>query len=500
MLNNTMDIVILTSGPATRAGTAFHRNPSDHPNVYRTIGAYKIANVCRKEGLSTKVIDHIVHFSTEELIEALRIYIDDKTSILAISTTFVVSYGDMPENVIDAVSVISKEFPNLKIIMGGYYTYASRKISGFDTYAVITEYGEDIFRDVVNFICKNQPEPSFTIDFITKTNKLIKVYSTPLTHSHNIETDNFRFHPDDSIVKGEALPLEVSRGCIFKCKFCNHLLLGRGKLDYLRNFELIREELIYNYENWGTKAYYIICDTFNDTEYKMIEWHKMISTLPFKIKYTAYLRADLLDKFKDVPYLLKESGLISAFHGIESLNRPSALAVGKGWSGTRAREYIPELYHNIWKKEVFQSLSFIVGLPGETKESVRSTVDWFNENDLKHIIFQPLYLTNVKGVKNLSEFERDAEKYGYSFENKILSRAKLPNWKNDYWSLEEVVEFINTDIVPHLGKNHYLSSWLVVHYLGLGIPPAVTFDRKNYLRNDIVFNYLKEYKKLILKK
>ena len=501
-LNNIMDIVILTSGPATKAGDERRGLRTYHPTVYRTIGAYKIANVCRKEGLSTKVIDHVLHFSTEELIEALRIYIDDKTSILAISTTFVVSIGGMPENVINAIAVISKEFSNLKIIMGGYYTHVSRKISDFNTHAVITEYGEDIFRDVVNFICKNQPEPPFTIDFNTNTNKLIKVYSTPLTHSHNIETDNFRFHPDDNIVKGESLPLEVSRGCIFKCKFCNHLLLGRGKLDYLRNFELIREELIYNYENWGTQSYYVICDTFNDTEYKMIEWHKMISSLPFKIKYTAYLRADLLDKFKDVPYLLKESGLISAFHGIESLNRASALAVGKGWSGTRAKEYIPELYHNIWKKEVFQTLSFIVGLPGETKESVRSTLDWFNENNLQHIIFQPLYLTNIKGIKNQSEFERDSEKYGYSFDNTYAIQGKgiLSNWKNDYWSCEEVLEFLKTDIAPNLGKNHQLSSWLIVEYMGLGIPPSVTFNRKNRLRYDIIFDYLKEYKKLILKK
>jgi hypothetical protein len=234
----------------------------------------------------------------------------------------------------------------------------------------------------------------------------------------------------------------------------------------------------------------------------MIEWHKMISSLPFKIKYTAYLRADLLEKFKDVPYLLKDSGLISAFHGIESLNRESALAVGKGWSGTRARDYIPELYHDIWKKEVFQSLSFIVGLPGETRESVRSTLNWFNENDLQNIMFHPLYLNNTKGVKNLSEFERDAEKYGYSFEDDMLFRIRgnVSNWKNDYWSLKDVVVFLGTDISPNLSKSHSLGSWLVLHYIGLGVPQNVMFDKKNYIPTNVVFDYLKKYKKLILKK
>lgn len=494
-----MDIIILTSGPG-RPDLRSRDKIYDHPIVYRTIGAYKIAHVCRKEGLSVKVIDHVVYFSTEELVNAIKIYIDKTTSILAISTTFIVNYGNMPENIINAVSLISKEFPNLKIILGGHSTFVSRKIIEFNTYAVITNYGEDIFRDVANFICRQKPEPKFEIDVNKKNGKLIKVYNNSQNPLFDIETDDFKFHPDDVIIKGEALPIEISRGCIFKCKFCNHLLLGRGKLDYLRNFELIKEELIYNYENWGTTSYYILCDTFNDTEYKMIEWHRIISQLPFKINYTAYLRADLLDRFKDVPYLLKESGLISAFHGIETLDRSSALIIGKGWSGSKAKEYIPELYHNIWNKEVFQSLSFIAGLPGETKESIISTVNWFNKNDLKNLIYQPLYLTNAKNLRNLSEFERDAEKYGYTFENRIIPPFNLPNWRNDYWSLEEVIKFLNTEIFPTLGINHhYFSSWSVIHCMALGISPDVVFNKKSYIKSDFVFNYIDTYKKLILK-
>jgi radical SAM superfamily enzyme YgiQ (UPF0313 family) len=486
-----MDIVLLNSGPKSPPGSNGGRL-----SVYRTLGPYKVAHSCRLSGFSVKVIDHVLHFTQSELLSALKKCIDSKTLVLGISTTFIAGIESIPHYIINAVAAISKEYPNLKIIMGGYHTVISKTITEFDTYAVINQYGEDIFKDVVNFIAGKTAEPKFTIDFNTVSNKMIRVYSEPLFHTHNIETDAFRFHPDDTIVAGETLPLEISRGCIFKCKFCNHLLLGRGKLDYLRNFELVKEELIYNYNNWGTTSYYIICDTFNDTVYKMSEWHKMISSLPFKIKYTAYLRADLLDKFRDVPYMLQESGLVSCFHGIESLNRESALLIGKGWSSTNAKTFIPELYHNIWKKEVAQTLSFIVGLPGDTKENNLDTISWFIDNDLYHILFQPLGLTANKELKNLSEFEKNSEKYGYTFDKGVTDYG---NWKNNYWSLNEASNFVKTVINPRLlGKRSIYSSWLIAQYLGLGIHEDFFKNKSSRVPDSIAVQYLKDYKSLLI--
>jgi len=503
VVNISMDIVILTSGPKltnTRVLKDSLEEISRNYFVYRSIGAYKIADVCRKEHLSVKVIDHIVHFSKDELIEVLKLYVDKQTKILAISTTFLVTRNVLDENIIDSISIIANEFPNLKIIMGGHNSYVAKRITDFDTYAIITEYAEDIFRDVVNFICKNGNEPKFMIDTNIKSNKLIKIYNDSIFKFYQIENDNFRFHPDDVIITGESLPLEISRGCIFKCKFCSYSMLGRGKLDYLRKFELIKDELIYNYENWNTTSYYIICDTFNDTEYKMIEWNKMLTSLPFKIKYTAYLRADLLDKFKDVPYMLEESGLVSAFHGIESLNKKASLSVGKAWSGKKARDYIPKLYHDIWNKKVLQTLGFIVGLPNDTKEDILSTIDWINDNQLPHALFQPLYISNdTRQRSNLSEFEKNVTKYGYSFENRTLENSKIPIWKNEYWNLEEILDFIRYSIYPRL-KTRTFGSWELIHYLGLGISLDELYDKKSFIGNLHVNNYLRKYKKLILKK
>jgi radical SAM superfamily enzyme YgiQ (UPF0313 family) len=482
-----MDAVIISSGP---------KDLSSDVIFYRTIGPYKIAHHCRKLGYKIKIIDHASYFEVDELVKVLEKYITAGTLILGISTTFLTRNYLLPDNVLTAISIIVNRFPKLKIVLGGYNTITANLIKEFDVYAIILQYGEDIFRDLLTHLKKQGSEPSYSIEFNSHTGKLIKVFNRPLIMQHNIEDEDFKFSKDDNIVPNETLPLEVSRGCIFKCRFCNHLLLGRGKLDYLRNFELIKEELLYNYENWGTTSYYIICDTFNDTEYKMKEWYKIISSLPFKIKYTAYLRADLLDRFQEIPYLLRDTGLVAAFHGIESLNKESASAAGKGWSGSRARDYIPELYHDIWNKEVFQTLSFIAGLPGDTKENIKETVEWFNQNNLFQLLYKPLGLTNNKNIKNLSEFEKNYEKYGYRFDTEPSSMTDRGNWKTDYWSWSDVVRFLQ-EIQPEKKSSRY-SSWLILYFIGLGIDQNLFKNKSTIIPISTSVDYLSKYKNSLL--
>ena len=183
------------------------------------------------------------------------------------------------------------------------------------------------------------------------------------------------------ILPGEPLPLEVSRGCIFACRFCQLPHLGKKKLDYIRGMNYIEDELNYNYETFGTKNYYILDDTFNDTEIKLKAFYDMSHRLPFDLNYSAYVRADLVHRFPDMAYLLKDSGMSGVFHGIESFHPSASVLLGKGWSGKHGKEFLPKLYHDVWNREVAQHLSFIVGITGDTLENVWDTAKWFVDNE-----------------------------------------------------------------------------------------------------------------------
>lgn len=487
-----MDVVLLTSGPDV-----------DNISIYRTLGAYKIAHSCREAGYSVQVIDHIVHFTKDELLKCLCKYVDNNTHVLGISTTFMVSYGHVSQHIKESLIEIQALFPNLKIILGGYSTHFAKRNPDIKVHSVIVEYGEDIFVDVLDCLIRGKQEPSYTIEFVSKAN-YYKVYSKPITVRFNIETDNFKFVDDDVILPNEALPIEISRGCIFKCKFCNHLMLGRGKLDYLKDIELIKEQMLYNHSKWGTDKYYIICDTFNDTEYKMKLWHSMVASLPFKIKYTSYLRADLLHRNPDVPYMLQESGLYSCFHGIESFNEEGAMSIGKGWSAKSGKEYLPELYHNIWKDKIHQTLSFIIGLPGDTRESSMEIAKWFNDNDMYHVTLHSLGLTSDKSVKNLSEFDRNTEKYGYKFQFDPVQKRKY--WFNDYWGQQEVDEFVEKQLLPAMHQNNARhGSWQIIQLLQLGVPEEMFLkeSKNKFIKEDLkilIKNQVQLYIKKLLEK
>ena len=456
-----MDVVILNTGPDVSNIT-----------MYRTLGAYKIAHSVRQAGYTAQVIDHVVYFSYDQLVAALEKFVSNDTLVLGVSTTFLTpTVGQMQftASFTLALNHITTKYPNLKLIFGGYGLSGLTLSTIQNIHSVVSKYGEDIFVDVLKHISGHGDEPAYTLENTRITSQTYKVYSVPIHVNFNIETDNFRFIKQDAILPSEALPVEISRGCIFKCKFCNHLLLGRGKLDYLRSFDLVKEEMMSNYENFGTTMYYVICDTFNDTEYKMKAWHDMITSLPFKIKFTCYIRADLLERFEDVPHILQETGMISTFHGIETLGEQASASIGKGWSGKRAREYIPELYHNIWKGKIHQTLSFIIGLPGDTRESIKSTAHWFNDNNLYNISWHCLGIMATDDttslIRNPSEFEKEKEKYGYFFPIK----QDRGNWHNDYWSFKETSKFLEETITRiNMTTNAYHGSWAVLQLLQLG--------------------------------
>lgn len=452
--------------------------------MHRTIGPYKLAHTLRNNNVNAQVLDFVTLLTEDELFEFTTKFIDDTTTCLAISTTYLldaITNFEFDSKLVAVINRITDAYPNLNIMFGGYGIGMLKKDLhrlNKKQFVFVSQYGEDIIVELVQYLMGRGKRPRFEIESDPTMSKTIHIYSTPAVSTYNIQCDSFRFSKEDCIQPYETLPIELSRGCIFKCKFCNHLLLGRGKLDYLREFELVKEELIHNYNTWGTTNYYVLCDTFNDTEYKIQEWHKMITSLPFKIRYTAYLRADLLDRFPDTPYMLKESGLLTAYHGIETLGEEASVKIGKGWSGKGAREFIPRLYHDIWKKEVHQTISLIAGLPGDTREILLDTAHWFKDNDLYNVVWHTLGLATNQTSKNASEFERDSAKYGYEMNTNMQSSEDW-KWKTAYWSNIEAGKYLKSTLMPIVEPvSAKYNSWGILQLLQYRIP-VNSFKKEN---------------------
>lgn len=392
------------------SGPLYPYNPNRVTHLARSLGPEKIAWRVKQAGYTCRVLS-FAHFYTHQQFQKLIAKFVGPKTIVAVSSVFL---NDTP-GVKSIVDVMKRYVPkqNKTMIGGQTAEWIHTAIEKFD-------YKFDY---VINGFAENT-----IVDFMNKHfNNGVQKRVVP---HWDITTCNFRWSDDACISPSEALPLETARGCIFECKFCRYTMLGKKKGTYVRDMQLIKEELMYNYERFGVTDYVIVDDTFNDTPEKVEAWASMVKELSFKIRYVAYIRVDLLHRFPHTIQLLKESGLKATHFGIETIHPQASKVIGKSWSGKHAEQYIPYIRDVLWNKEILVHISLIAGFPYETKEHWEYTRKWVVENkitcyyrSLDVQIGRREVIDKLNTKSGTSIFDREAESYGY----KLLERSGFPN-------------------------------------------------------------------------
>jgi radical SAM superfamily enzyme YgiQ (UPF0313 family) len=436
---------------------------SASPLWQRSIGAYQVAHHCRKANIKCQVVDFTDLFKLEELKKILESCIDQETLAVGISSTFYFNRDAkkkfisaernfdtvIPAPIVELLKYIKTTYPKIKIIGGGANSYQLE--------------GEDLF-DIVFHGYSEQSVLEYIEELKGHRNKKIRtrVGSTEVVDGKSDHFDitslDHQWHTNDIILNNETLPIEISRGCIFKCKFCAYPLNGKKKFDYLRDPDRIKEEMIYNYENFGVTNYFFADDTFNDSTEKVRALHQAFLSLPFKINFVTYLRIDLLYAHPEQIALLKEMGLGSAFFGIETLNHASGKIVGKGMKPEKIKEFLSDLYYTHWEEKIPFTISFIVGLPGETKESIYDTYKWCKSTPFNDIWF-PLFIKTKSHY--YSDFDLTYQNYGYTLTD--------DGWISDIMTFQDATDIAEEFNRDGMYENSYISSWLLFSILSYGI-------------------------------
>ena len=430
----------------------------------RAIGAYQVAGFLRQHGYTVQVIDFTDDFKLEELKALVDRHVGPDTLAVGISTTFYSQLENqfiaakktfdaiIPRELEVAILYAKERFPKVKVIFGGSRSLAGELTPWVDT--VVHGYGEDKLLTYLDGLAGRGKK------IISIGTPLKVIADDPPLRRFDIQHLRHTFAPEDHILQGEVLPIEVSRGCIFKCKFCAYPLNGKKKMDYLRDPGLIKEEMLHNYERFGTTTYFIGDDTFNDSTFKLEQLHRVFTSLPFKPRFTCYLRLDLLYAHREQIQLLDEMGLASPFFGIESLHQPAATSIGKGMKVERVKDFLLDLYHNEWREEKPMTCSFIVGLPHETPETVERTFEWVRGTKLSSVFF-PLSI-EIKSFYQ-SDFNRNYAQYGYTLK-------EAGHWENEHFTYAtagDTAERFNKELMY---VNDYPSSWFLLTLLNHDLP------------------------------
>lgn len=504
--------------------------------VTRGNGAHRIATYLRENGYDIEVVDYCLRWTVEEFEQLCSKLVSEKTLFLGIGSNLFFDTDSLSL----LVNWFKNRYPHISIVLGGNNTIY-RDIPCVDYY--VDGYAENSMLILLSML-SNMQSPE-NIKWTMSNNKKF-IHSNKDYAYHNTSDLAIKYLNSDFIRSAESLAIETARGCIFKCKFCTYPLLGKKKIDYLRDPENLKKELQQNYDLWGTTNYIMAEDTFNDSQHKLQLLEKAITSLPFKIQFVTYARLDLIMAYPDSIELLRNMGLKGIHFGIETFSPTAAKIIGKPTNIEKIKDGL--LWFKNKMPEVTVNASMIVGLP-EDHTDPWEHLDWFQKSPIDFYTFNPLYLLNLDKAVHHSEFSKSYADYGYErmteqeIEYEISldgqdqnnfnihrqqgHRSKVMLWKNkkngtNYMQLSRVC----SDLTK-ASRKRKISCWDIFDRVGLGYSieecqtwgyydhvPHIPHDElkqrakqivNNYKQNKINYNYndyyssnKKSYKKIYI--
>jgi radical SAM superfamily enzyme YgiQ (UPF0313 family) len=192
---------------------------------------------------------------------------------------------------------------------------------------------------------------------------------------HLLPLDKYR----TAVLDGSYQFIVTSRGCTAGCVYCiKHVSYQAGlRLRSPENVVAEIEMLV----KLGVKNIHMYADLFTANRDQVMGICKLIIDRGIKIGFTANSRVDYVDK--EMLQMMAKAGCTVLSWGIESANEDILKKARKGTTAVRASQSVK------WSHEAgIRNLGyFIVGLPGETKETIQETIDFSKTLPLDLAIF-----------------------------------------------------------------------------------------------------------------
>ena len=322
------------------------------------LGLCYMAAVLEKAGHTVKITDCPVNgFTLEDVKKDIAEFSQDWVGLSAI-TSLVARASEL-------CAMIRKDFPNIKILVGGSHATVMPEetlaLSGADI--VISGECEDVLVDIIE-----HPE---RFPKIVRCAPVRDLDSLPFPARHLLDMSKYTSLPNNYKRSPNVFQVFATRGCPYVCTFCAS---ANGKFRQ-RSVKNVISEINLLIANYGIKEIVFWDDIFTLNK----QWvHDFCDTLikeQIDIAWSCETRLDLIDE--PLVKKMKQAGCWNMFFGIESGNQ--------------------ELLDNIRKKTTLELIrkgvrlvkgagievrgSFMFGLPGETLEMAHKTIDFAIELD-----------------------------------------------------------------------------------------------------------------------
>jgi hopanoid biosynthesis associated radical SAM protein HpnJ len=226
----------------------------------------------------------------------------------------------------------------------------------------------------------------------------------------------------------------TSRGCPAMCTFCLWPQTHSGHRWRLRSVEDVVNECRWALENFpGLKEIFFDDDTFNYKKERTIALCKELKKLNFTWSCTSRVTTDY-----ETLRAMKEAGCRLMIVGYESGDPQILKNIKKGATVDMAERYTK----NAHSLGLTIHGDFIVGLPGETRESIRRTIDFakkLNTETIQVSIAHPYPGTEFYDYvkqNNLITIDSMTDESGHQLPNIVypgLDRAELVDWVERFY-------------------------------------------------------------------
>jgi radical SAM superfamily enzyme YgiQ (UPF0313 family) len=232
------------------------------------------------------------------------------------------------------------------------------------------------------------------------------------------------------LIKGPFCFIVTSRGCPAGCTYCiKHV--SYGPTMRLRSPEKLMEE-IRVLHGLGVRHVHMYADLFTVNRGQVVGLCNAILESGLKITWTCNSRVDFVDR--EMLGLMARSGCDYISWGLESANKDILTHARKGVDADRARQSLQ------WAREagIKNWGYFIIGLPGETEDTIRQTIAFSKNLPLDIALFHiaapypgtPFFHEVVKNGwlrKGVRWEEVDMD------ESTVLDYPTLPAERLEYW-------------------------------------------------------------------
>jgi hypothetical protein len=489
-----------------RKGLIF--NVTQDASLSRPLGGHRIAHYLREQGWDIEVVDWANWWSLEELQEFFRSRYTKDTVFAGFGHLY-----SLWSNTTEEFGIwIKKHYPNVTLISGSgvnpmfqsmcidYY------IQGFGEYAIV---------ELLKYIAGNGPKPVFNLLGSRKVIPAIDNYP-----AYPMKSLMVKYEDRDFIQSDEWLTVELSRGCKFKCAFCQFPVLG-VKDDSSRDTEDFEIQLRDAYDRFGISSYMIADETLNDRTEKISKFANVVERLNFTPWFSAYIRLDLLAARPLEREELLRMNVLGHYYGIESFNHKSAQAIGKGMKSDLIKQGLlntRNYFESNGRKLYRANIGLIAGLPYETKETLNNTLTWLVDNwQGQGFGIGPLGVPVLDTSAKPSDIALNISKYGYTEmtpeEIEIASAATKDysdvlillrkgnykeydqvNWKNENMNIFEAKEI--TSQAYKIKQQHdfrpggFMINYRLTKSLNVTERLKLTFPQHDSLLNYNISNYI----------